>query len=316
MKSKDFDKSYDELMIYLQDQNTINEMTMFLKKYKLTINVKKFTIFFMIYFQKEQMLDHSDTSVELFKQIKRTIKIFDSLQEEYKKYKVYLLQYVVQETEKWFDIWKLKDKMEIIMPMIHMYHYLDEQKKDNNDIWNEEIIKQQNLIKSKILKLDKSDYVKELINIRPRIIINENVKSNIINVIHKAYWDNFQTNVNEKNYGQLIGFVQEIKDMLKKLIPNRLDLQEEIEMSLDIEILKQRLENNVMNQNDIFEMINYIINWIRQLQAPIDDRDTEEWYEYLKTLTSWDVLMKDFFMITFAKLDKIRNNLFISNNVD
>lgn len=309
MKSIEFNKSFEELMIFLQNEHVLNTMKRFISRNGLKINVRKFTSFFMIYYQKEELLDESYISKELFKQVKRTIKVYDSLLDEYKEFKLFILHYVVKETEKWFDIWKKKDKYELIMQMIHMYHHLEEQKKENNKNWNCEIDKQKYLIKTKIYKLDKSSYIEEFIQNPPRIKINEQSKKDIINVIHKAYWNNFQQSIKNKQWDQLIGFVNEIKTILKNLVPHRIDLHQEMDIYLDIEILKQSLENDMMSQTDIFKMMDYIINWIRQFQAPIDDKDTEDWYEHLKTLQEWDILMRDFFMITFTKLDKISNVL-------
>ncbi len=307
MDSNFFNKPFEELMVLLQDKNVISETRTFLERNGAEISVRKFLSFFMIFYHKNELLDESDISLELFKQVKRTITVYDSLRTKYKEFKIKIFHYVIKETEKWFDVWKKKDKYQLIMPMIHMYHHLEEQKQDNHIDWNNEIDKQKELIKSKILKLDKN--AQEFIDNPPRVRINVEARQNIVNVIHKAYWDKFQQSVKDKQWEQLVGFIDEIKDILKNLVPHRLDLHTNMDNNLDSQILKQRLENNMMNETDIFAIMEYIINWIRQFQAPNDDTDTEEWYEHLKTLQNWDVLMRDFFMITFAKLDKIKSVL-------
>lgn len=312
MESIEFNKSFEELMILLQDKNVISTTRTFLERNGAQISVRKFLSFFMIFYHHDELLDESDISQELFKQIKRTIKVYDSLRNQYKEFKIKIFHYVIKETEKWFDVWKKRDKYQLIMPMIHMYHYLEEQKQENHQDWNNEIDKQKELIKSKITKLDKN--AQEFIDNPLRVKINEKAKQNIVNVIHKAYWDKFQTNVKDKQWEQLVGFVDEIKTMLKNLVPHRTDLHNDMDNNLDSQILKQRLENNMMNQTDIFGMMEYIINWIRQFQSPSDDKDTEEWYEHLKKLQEWDILMRDFFMITFAKLDKIQVSLNVIKN--
>lgn len=303
MESKEFNKSFDQLMSFLQNQQVIQETKTFLERNGINISPRKFLSFFMIYYHNKELLDQSHISIEFYKQVKRTIKVYDSLLSEYKEFKLRILHYVVQETEKWLDIWKKKDKYEMIMPMVHMYHYLEEQKNDNQS-WNEEIDNQKELIQSKILKLDRN--AREMIKNPPRITINSEAKQNIINVIHKAYWDKFQESIRLHQWSQLVGFVNEIKQMLKKLVPHRNDLHEEIDQQIDSQILKQRLENNAMNQEDIFKLMEFILNWIRQFQAPIDDQDTEEWWQHIQRQTSWDIMMRDFFMIAFAKLDKIK----------
>jgi hypothetical protein len=303
MESKEFNKPFEQLMSFLQNQQVIQETKTFLERNGINISPRKFLSFFMVYYHKDELLDQSEISMELYKQVKRTVKVYDSLLSEYKEFKLRILHYVVQETEKWFNIWKKKDKYELIMPMIHMYHHLEEQKNENQS-WNEEIDKQKELIQTKILKLDRN--ASEMIQNPPRVTIDIETKQNIVNVIHKAYWDKFQESIRLHQWDQLIGFVDEIKQMLKELVHHRQDLHKEMDDKIDSQILKQRLENNAMNQEDIFTMLEYIVNWIRQFQAPVDDQDTEEWWQHIQRQQSWDVMMRDFFMIAFAKLDKIK----------
>lgn len=303
MDSKEFNLPFEQLMTFLQKPNVIEQTKTFLERNGVNIPVRKFLGFFMLYVHHKDLLDNSEISKELYKEIKRTIKVYDSLLANFKEFKIRIFHYVVAETTKWFDIWKKKDKYELIMPMIHMYHHL-EQQKNENATWNEELDKQKELIKTKILKLDKNS--QELIDNPPRVQINLEAKRNVVNVIHKAYWDRFQESVKEKQWDQLIGFLGEIKQLLKDLVPHRTDLHTDMDDKLDPEIIKQKLEHNVIRDEDIFNMMKYIVDWIRQFQAPEDDQDTEDWWNHLQQQTSWDIMMRDFFMITFAKLDKIK----------
>jgi hypothetical protein len=183
-----------------------------------------------------------------------------------------------------------------------MYHYMKDQK-TNDTCWNEEIDKQMNLLESKIVNFDSMG--KELLNNPPRIQINTESQENIIKVIYKAYWDKFEKSIEQKEWNQLLGFIDEIKKMLKNLIPNRIDLHSSIDFKLDTSIIKTMLDNNILSNEYIFELILFIINYVREFQSPSDDRDTEEWWNHLQLQTSLNVLLRDFFMVVFAKLEKI-----------
>lgn len=298
-----FNKPLNELMVYLLKRDVIENMKNFLNQNGLEIHVRKFLSFFMIYYHSNEILDDSDFSIELNKQVKRCIKVYDSLRNEYKEYKLNIFHYVVNETEKWFDIWKKQDKYKLIMPMIYMYHHL-EHNKTNRDDWNNEITKQQEMIKEKILKLDSNAI--NMLNNPPRVEINPEARENVVNVVYKAYWDRFQESIKEKEWEQLINFMKEVKTMLKEIVPNRTDIHQEIEDKIDVDILKQRLENDAMSLDDIYIIMEYIVKMIKQFQAPADDNDTEEWWNHIKELETWDVMMRDFFMVCFAKLDKIK----------
>jgi len=304
-----FNKTFGDLMKFLQEEDVIQRTRWFLKQNGVNIYPKKFLGFFMIYFHHEELLDTSEISQELLKQINRCIRVYDSIRTQYKDFKLKIFHHVVEETEKWFDIWKKKDKYELVIPMVHMYHHLQEQKTGRTD-WDSEIDNQRALIKSKIMKIEPNG--QEIIDSPPRVQINKEAKENIINVVYKAYWDKFQESVKNKEWEQLIGFVGEINTILKDLVPHRTDFHQEMDDKMDISILKQRLENNAINEEDIFNLMEYIVNWIRQFQAPSDDNDTEEWWKYIQEQSSWDLMMRDFFMITFAKLDKIK---IISNQI-
>jgi len=301
--SQDFDKSYEELMKFLQSQDLIHHMKNKLKDYNVQISTKKFLSFFMIYFHHKEILDNNEEICQEFlKQIKRCIRVYDSLVSNYKPFKLHIFRFTVTETEKWFDIWKKQDKYKILLQMIHMYHYLKDQK-TNDMSWNDEIDKQMNLLETKIVNFDTMG--KELLNNPPRIQINTESQQNIIKVIYKAYWDKFEKSIEKKEWNQLLGFIDEIKKMLKNLIPNRTDLHPSIDFKLDTSIIKTMLDNNMLSNEYIFELMLFIINYVREFQSPSDDQDTEEWWNHLQLQTSLNVLLRDFFMVVFAKLEKI-----------
>lgn len=305
MNIEEFDKPFDELVCFVQQNEIIQNTEIFLQECDIYISPKIFLSFCMIYYHNDLVDNDDELSNEFLKQVKRTMRVYISLKQEYKDYKLYIFRYVMEETKKWFDIWKKLDKYKLIMPMIYMYHHLETQKTHGHD-WNMEICKQQKLIKSKILKIDPDAH--SLLENPPRVQLDAN-KDNVVRVIHKAYWDNFKDSIRNKEWGQLIGFVEEIKQMIKDLIPHRGDMHQEIDEKLDTVILQQRLENDKMSLHDIFELMSYLVQWLQQLQAPIDDSDTIKWWDHVQQQTAWDIMMCDFFMILFAKLDKVYKTL-------
>ena len=93
----------------------------------------------------------------------------------------------------------------------------------------------------------------------------------------KAYWDMFFQNVKEENnYDILTQNIEEIKEMLKNLIPNRSDIHEkEFNEYIDVPFIKQKFEHNVFKQDDFIGLFIYIIDWIKKLGCADDEKEVD-----------------------------------------
>ena len=61
--------------------------------------------------------------------------------------------------------------------------------------------------------------------------------------------------------------------MIKDLVPNRKDIHEELDESIDIPFIKQKLEHNVFDTHEFINLFCYYIHWIIKLGSPNDDNN-------------------------------------------
>ena len=69
----------------------------------------------------------------------------------------------------------------------------------------------------------------------------------------------------------------DLKKLLSSLIPNRIDIQDELNDKIDETIIINMLNNNVMDKIDVKLLSIYIISLIKMFQPPIMDNEIEKW---------------------------------------
>ena len=102
----------------------------------------------------------------------------------------------------------------------------------------------------------------------------------------KCYFDNLEKDIIDCKYIVLQNVLNEIKDNLIMLYKQS---KKELDEYFDIEFIIQKLNNNVFPFEDFISLIDYIIDMIILLQAPIRNKDTLEKWNTLKVLSTNDI---------------------------
>jgi len=179
-----------------------------------------------------------------------------------------------------FDLFIILDKKKKIDELIKEWYeneltidkinksnrYSDEQKIDVLFYLNEH----KNKIK-KFIKIFDNKFDFNYLNIYKKIY------DNINDTCRSIFWDTLTENLIDKNYEFFYLMLSEIKNNLKCLDKNNVDYDEYI----DIDKIKQEIENNVTINDELLRMCNYVVERIVFLQAPIRN-------EY--TINSWNIL--------------------------
>ncbi|OWF42739.1 T-complex protein 11-like protein 1 [Mizuhopecten yessoensis] len=112
-------------------------------------------------------------------------------------------------------------------------------------------------------------------------------------IMHKAFWDVFLENINQDppNYNHalvLIGDVQ--KQLFSVILPNQVRLKAQITEVLDLDLIKQKMENDAF---DLFYYSNYVINIMAKLCSP----ERDEKVAHLREIKEPVPLFKEIFQV-------------------
>ena len=80
-----------------------------------------------------------------------------------------------------------------------------------------------------------------------------------------AFWDKMQDEIKEKNYEGLLAVLNEVKERICNLIPNRKDLHKNISDTIDVKLIEQMLKHDAIDNNYIFNIIQFIITQLKNL---------------------------------------------------
>lgn len=215
----------------------------------------------------------------------------------------------------YFNKWKEQDLQKLIVPMIQEVHrlettktkYLEENSDDAVEIV-EHLEKLQHKLKTQMFSLTGKDPDELVAN--PEYSRIPNMEEAYIESFQRTFWRRFYDSVKEQDYTQVPLFVEDVKKMIKDLIPNRTDIHNTMEARLDTTLLSQMIENNAIDGTIIFNQMEYIIVMIRQLQAAEDDHDTSMFYGLIEDMFrkrfAYEEILTFFFSTVFRKLEKIK----------
>lgn len=104
----------------------------------------------------------------------------------------------------------------------------------------------------------------------------DKIQKQVKEVVHKAFWDVLQTQLNEDppNYNQAMILLNEVKEnLLSILMPNHTRIRNQINEILDIPLIEQQAENDAL---DFKYYAQYIISVMSRLCAPVRDEKIKE----------------------------------------
>jgi len=108
--------------------------------------------------------------------------------------------------------------------------------------------------------------------------MEEKLEKQIRETYYKAFYDSIDDTINSEkpDYDWIVRLYSEIKDRLKRYIKKDSKTYKEIDESFDIELFNQMIRNDVFDQESMIKMINNTFSWIKRLQAPVRDSETDE----------------------------------------
>lgn len=225
-----------------------------------------------------------------------------------------------------FDRWKKKDVIKVLLPFANSYYELNdtlalvtknqqEPVTDDIKIWKSEIEKQKNKILKHVKNIDGDDAVTFVKNYQPpKLIIDDKVYEQIERTMKKAYWDKLKEDIENDDFSMITPLLTDVRTMIFQLIPNRQDIREEFNDKFDLELVEQMITHKAMDVKTVYSIALTLIEYLKTLQAPIDDRDTQEWCDSITNLfytenISYADILPAFFSGMFQRLEKIKQQL-------
>jgi len=106
----------------------------------------------------------------------------------------------------------------------------------------------------------------------------ENIEKQIRETYYKAFYDSIDDTINSEkpDYDWIVRLYSEIKDRLLRYVKKESKTSKEINESFDIDLFDQMIRNDVFDQESMVKMINNTFFWIKKLQAPVRDKETDE----------------------------------------
>lgn len=138
----------------------------------------------------------------------------------------------------------------------------------------------------------------------------DELKSIMLEKLKLVFWDKLQDELKEQNFEGLLAILNEIKERICQLIPSRKDLHKNVEDNIDTKLIEQMLKYNALDDSYIFNVVQFIVTQLKELDSLRDEPFYEIWREQInKKLTSDDprihVILPIFLRETIHRIDKI-----------
>lgn len=265
--------SYDQYISLCIDNDFINDITSSLSISKSNVRLLLSSFVFK-YFQSEIMNINSLSSED-----QEIIRISENLISSICQSNFITL---LNEYSNHLQRWKDFDKPRVIKPFINKYKtlrtirdkpffYYKKELDTLIDFTFLQLITMINSLGGDLLVLDSLD----------NFDIDTDLITEFISSSKETFWSVFRQS---GEYTKTILLLIDFANRYKLLIPNRIDLLEQMSEVLDIEFIHQQISNNISFDN-ISRYMDYIVQKLKEIDMPSEDLITEEWFNTLKNST-------------------------------
>lgn len=111
--------------------------------------------------------------------------------------------------------------------------------------------------------------------------VEERIKINTKKLMKKAFWDKIYEDLEKKDNQYIELLLIELKDNIKGLCLNE-NTRNSIDSQFDIVLIKQIIDNGVMEERDFDMFFGNLSRTVRSLQSPVNDKKLDEAIETIK----------------------------------
>lgn len=330
-------KTFDFFTSYITQRDIIEKTKLFLESVSEFTNYKKctnprilLTSYIISYCPKEVLVLNEDMDIfEVSHNLLFSLQLFldNNSKSTFQSFRLKLIKYY-----KLFDLWKNKDKKRTLHNLAKSYwdiesHIIFKMQNDeqalirgsppsdidieSNEIWMSCAKDEQKDIINKVLLLGGQEALEYFNSLVP-VMVNEDFVTNVDGVLKTAYWDLFKEELSKTppNYLSIIPMLKETKKLIKSCVPNAQKIHEEVDESIDIELITQMIEHNAFDDQTILSFLGFIIGKIQQLDAEEFDEENKKWRktmfaELMGESVKYQEFFPKFFKEAFCKLEVI-----------
>lgn len=244
-------------------------------------------------------------------------KIIECENNFYRNVLILRFNYLYTVTNTLFTEFKKRDRLGLIEGLIVSYSEVEkfeetlQEGKELDSVTLQHIKIEKDKIMKRLRQLNGVEMFNQVRERKELIIerINNTVKENM----EKAYWDSIKNNIDASppNYHSIIPLLQQIIVYIDTILEYNKKYVEEVIETIDLEFLKQKIENGDINKFDIHDIIEYILDTFIELEPRIRTESNKKFkVETLEKLMSshekdFSTFIIDFFKSMFSKFENL-----------
>ena len=260
---------------------------------------------------------------ELFVMVDSPVGSEMELSEEY-RYTLSQFEQCLREYAATFQEWKQLDVLQVVEELTKLYWDLElevvlAQKREDplSESEKQHVKAKQHQIKQQIQKVAGEKGTTHFENFTP-IIFEESavqqIQQEVTQTYQKAYWDMIKEQLENQDYELLLKLLEEVRNKLVSYVPNRSDLRQQLEDRLDVQFLRQMINHQALEKEEIYCYLQYLTQQVRSMQAPADNAETDSWWgdmesKYQAEDFSYATFFPIFFQGVYQMLEKIELGL-------
>jgi hypothetical protein len=278
--------------------------------YKFT--KKLLTVFLIVKFPKIVFTNKTEYNTKLIESSKKIYDLIVSIVRTESNTLLKMIQLIKHINKYMFDynLWGMLDKRINTYVLLNIYHSnLINKKELPKDVDEYDVLMasidndQKEIIKSVEYMKDENE-IKFFNHYKNDISYSKTIEEKIFLIELK-----YKLTKNPPDKMVFVELVEKTKECLKRCVPNRKDHHENIDNILDTELMTTYINNDIIDNNYFFNIIQIIIDKVKEYQATADDIELEEFrHKCTSSLRSnefYNNFIPMFFIEVLKRLDKI-----------
>lgn len=112
-----------------------------------------------------------------------------------------------------------------------------------------------------------------------RPVRREDMTQTIAQVAQRAFWDVIQEQISQGDYSGLFHVLEEARGALNALAVHMPSTLEDLDDKFDVAFIRQQAEHGALETENVHGLMQYLIDVVSRLQAPVDDENARTWKE-------------------------------------